>query len=432
MYASNLVSSVCKKIIKPYFPTPTSLRCHKLSYLDQMVGGIYEPFAFLYPKMSDTWSDKPSNVISEHLENSLSKVLSHYYPFAGKLNENISVDCNDRGVEFFTTKIDCPMAKILKDPYSDKEDLVYPKGIPCTYSYEGSLAVVQLSYFNCGGIAVSVCLTHKIGDGYTIANFIRDWATIARNPSSKIQSPQFNAASIYPPTKDMANLPEVVPKGEECSSKSFTFSSSKLAALRDMVISNSEVQNPTTTEIVSAFIYLRAMATKKKTSGSICPSALVHAVSLRPPLPKTLMGNIGSFFSILTTEEKEMDLPKVVGKLRAAKEELRQKYKNAKTDEFLPITIELYKEANNSFFNNSCYDIYRFSSISKFPIYDIDFGWGKPEKVSFVSNGPVKNMFLLIDNKSRDGMEVITYMKEQDMSAFERDEELLEFTSPSN
>ncbi|OIT04893.1 PREDICTED: acylsugar acyltransferase 3-like [Nicotiana attenuata] len=432
MSASNLVSSVCKKIIKPYFPTPTSLRCHKLSYLDQMLGGIYVPFAFFYPKLSNTWSDKPSNIISEHLENSLSKVLSHYYPFAGKLNENVSVDCNDGGVEFFTTKINCPMAKILNDPFVDKEDLVYPKGIPYAYSYEGSLAMIQLSHFNCGGIAISACLTHKVGDGYTMANFIHDWATIARNPSSKIQSPQFNAATIFPPTKDMINLPEVVPKGEECCFKSFAFSSSKLAALKARVINNSNIQNPTTSEIVSAFIYQRAMATKKKTSGSICPSVLVQAMNLRPPLPKNLMGNIFSFFSMLTTEEKEMDLPKVVGKLRAAKEELRQKYKNAKADEVLPITIELYEEAYDNFFNNSCYDIYRFSSINKFSFYNVDFGWGKPEKVSMSSNCPVKNMIVVMDNKSRDGVEVLSYMKEQDMSALEKDEELLEFASPSS
>nr|XP_009801959.1 PREDICTED: deacetylvindoline O-acetyltransferase-like [Nicotiana sylvestris] len=174
------------------------------------------------------------------------------------------------------------MSKILNNPYADKEDLVYPKGIPYTDSY-GSLAVVQLSHFNCGGIAVGACLTHKIGHGYTVANFIHDWATIARNPSLKIQSPQFNAATIFPPTKDMVNRHEVVPKREECSFKSFAFSSSKLVALKTRVINNSNIQNPTTTEIVSAFIYQRAMATKKKTSGSICPSVLVQAMNLRPP-----------------------------------------------------------------------------------------------------------------------------------------------------
>ncbi|KAK4373600.1 hypothetical protein RND71_008984 [Anisodus tanguticus] len=240
MSLSSIVSSACK-IIKPYSPTPTSLRCHKLSYLDQMLGGIYVPLALFYPNLSNTWSNKPSN-LSEHLEKSLSKVLTHYYPLAGKLNDNVSIDCNDYGVEFFTTKIDCPMSKVLNDPYADKEDLVYQKGVSNTYSYEGSLAVFQLSYFNCGGIAISACITDKVADGYTIGTFMKDWVTIARNPSSELPSPQFNGASLFPPTKDdLSNESNnIVPEREECSSKSFSFSSSKLAALKGMIINQSE------------------------------------------------------------------------------------------------------------------------------------------------------------------------------------------------
>ncbi|MCD7464165.1 hypothetical protein HAX54_052225, partial [Datura stramonium] len=77
---------------------------------------------------------------------------------------NVFVDCNDTGVEFFTAKIDCPISKILKDPYTDKEDLVYPKGVPNTYSYEGSLAVFQLSHFTVRN-SNKACFTHKIVDG---------------------------------------------------------------------------------------------------------------------------------------------------------------------------------------------------------------------------------------------------------------------------
>ncbi|KAM3280989.1 acylsugar acyltransferase 3 [Capsicum chacoense] len=430
----SLVTSVCKKIIKPYFSTPISLRCHKLSYIDQALDGIYNPCAFFYPKLSNTWSNKPSDVISEHLEKSLSKVLAHYYPLAGKLNDNVSVDCNDNGVEFYITKIDCPMSEILNDPYADKEDLVYPKGVPNTYSYDGSLAVFQVSYFNCGGIAVSSCMTHKVVDGYTICNFLYDWATIARNPNSKLPSRIFNGSSFYPPTKDdLSDITNhVMPEREECLSKSFCFSSSKLAALKAKVISQSEVQNPTDTEVVLAFIYQRAMATKKVISGSMRPSILKQAVSLRPPLPETTMGNAISLISIITSEENEMDLPRVVGKLRKAKEEFRQEYRHAQTNEFAATTIGQYREMADMIVNNPCHDLYRFSSLIKFPLYDVDFGLGKPEKVSAASNGSIKNNFWLIDSKSRDGVEVLSCMKEQDMLALESDEEFLQFASPSN
>ncbi|KAG5609086.1 hypothetical protein H5410_020367 [Solanum commersonii] len=346
-----------------------------------MIGGIYMPFAFFYPKLSNTWSNKPNNVVSQHLEKSLSKVLTNYYPLAGKLNDNISVDCNDNGVEFFTTKINCPMSQILNDPYFDKHNLVYPKGVPGAYSYEGSLAVFQLSHFNCGGIAISMCLSHKVGDGYTLGNFMNHWATITRNPmSSEIYpiSPKFDGSSYFPPTKD-----------EDSSN-----------VLNNNIVPERE-----------------------------------NAVSLRPPLPKNTMGNNFSLFSILTKEEKEMDLAQVVSKLRKEKEEVKQKYKHAKIEEFLPITLEQYRKANDLLVNNSCYDLYRFSSLIKFPLYDVDFGWGKPKEVispNSTSNAPIKNIFFLMDSKNRDGVDVICSMKEQDMLAFERDEELLQFASPSS
>ncbi|KAK4720940.1 hypothetical protein R3W88_011173 [Solanum pinnatisectum] len=421
---SKLVSSVSKKIIKPYSPTPISLRCHKLSFLDQLICCIHTPIVLFYPKLSNTWSNKPSNVVSQHLEKSLSKVLTNYYPLAGELNDNISVDCNDNGVEFFTTKIDCPMSEFLNDPYADKHNIVYPNGVPNAYSYKGSLAVFQLSHFNCGGIAISICFSHKIADGYTLCNFTNHWATIARNPmSSEIlpMAPQFNGASYFPPIKEDLSHKTFIPEleTEKYLIKSFYFSSSKLAALKARVINQSEVQNPTDTEVVSAFIYQRAMATKK-----VVTSTLYQALSLRPPLPKNTMGNNVSPYSIHTKDEKEMGLPQIVGKLRKAKEELRKKYKNAQPNEFLYIAQDA---VNEKIFNSSSSNFYMSSTI-KFPFYDADFGWGKPEKVCI----PLKNMFVLMDTKNRDGVEVISGMKEQDMLAFERDEELLQFASPSS
>ncbi|KAK6791054.1 hypothetical protein RDI58_010135 [Solanum bulbocastanum] len=87
--------------------------------------------------------------------------------------------------------------------------------------------------------------------------------------SSKIYpiSPKFDGSSYFPHTKDedSSNVSNnnIVPEREECVSKSFSISSSKLTALKARVINQSEVQNPTDTEVVSSFIYQRAIAKKK-------------------------------------------------------------------------------------------------------------------------------------------------------------------------
>ncbi|MCD7447993.1 hypothetical protein HAX54_036813 [Datura stramonium] len=58
---------------------------------------------------------------------------------------------------------------------------------------------------------------------------------------------------------------------------------------------------------------------------------------------------------------------------------------------------------------------------------NIDFGWGKPSWVSSVS----KNYegISLIDTKSGDGIEAWIGLKEKDMADFERDPDILSFTS---
>jgi hypothetical protein len=39
------------------------------------------------------------------LRKSLSQLLSKYYPFAGRLEDKITIECNDHGVSFLVTKI---------------------------------------------------------------------------------------------------------------------------------------------------------------------------------------------------------------------------------------------------------------------------------------------------------------------------------------
>lgn len=140
------------KTIKPSSPTPSSLRHHKFSVLDHFGTPAYAPIAAFYSKPTDH-----NHNISQILENSFSKVLASYYPFAGRLiDENSYVDCNDTGVEYLNVRINCPMNGVLNNPYNDTIDVVFPRNLPWNRSFKGNLLVAQLSHFDCGGLAVSV------------------------------------------------------------------------------------------------------------------------------------------------------------------------------------------------------------------------------------------------------------------------------------
>ncbi|KAK6790354.1 hypothetical protein RDI58_014154 [Solanum bulbocastanum] len=138
MATSSLVSLISKKIIKPSIQTPLPLRSHKLSFLNQ-VFDMSIPFAFFYPKTGgDKSSDEPSHV-SQLLENSLSKALSYYYPYVGKIKDDCIIDCNDVGVEVSNVRVHCPMFEIFKHPYTDAENVAFPQRLPWNHPNEGNL-----------------------------------------------------------------------------------------------------------------------------------------------------------------------------------------------------------------------------------------------------------------------------------------------------
>lgn len=96
------------------------------------------------------------------------------------------------------------------------------------------------------------------------------------------------------------------------------------------------------------------------------------------------------------------------------------------------LALEIYESTKKGEkpYNNHDFDKYFFSSLCNFPLYDVDFGWGRPIQVC-VPKGPFKNFILLMKNKSRDGVDAWVTMEEGDMRAFEQNEDLVrEFSSP--
>ncbi|KAG5608794.1 hypothetical protein H5410_020075 [Solanum commersonii] len=146
-----MLSIISKKIIK-------TQRWHNLSLIDQFFSNIYVPFVFFYPKHQV--ATIPKHQLSKILTNSLSKTLTSYYPQAGSLKNNATIECDDHGTEFFEVEINSSMDKVIHNP-----DLTFPQGLCWGYSSlstSGALTVAQLSHFECGGIALDLCLSHKV------------------------------------------------------------------------------------------------------------------------------------------------------------------------------------------------------------------------------------------------------------------------------
>ncbi|KAK4728134.1 hypothetical protein R3W88_021122 [Solanum pinnatisectum] len=429
MAASSCVS-LAEKIIKPDSPTPSSLRRYNLSLMDQIMVLVYMPIVAFYPFLTSKTPQQVSNI----LENSLSKVLSSYYPFAGTLRDNNTfVDCNDRGAKFMNVRYDCPMSEIVNLPDTGPEYLPFAKGMPWGSTPDDeSLLVVQLSHFNCGGLAISVRLSHKIADGCTLCNFISDWASIARDDeNANIPSPEMIGSSIFPPSTEMPptgfhmdtevdyefyNLP--------VSKKRYLFSSSKLEMLKSQVTSETGVQNPSRLEVLFALIYKCAA----RAARSFKRSSLSIPVNLRPildpPLATRTIGNILSFIKVETMSEDEMTIGRIVGEIRKAKDEVR-KEGHVKEEKLVSLWTEWIYSMGKEF------EFYRYSSVCNYPLNNLDFGWGKPSRVTIPVYGTA-NTCMFMDNLSGDGIEVIIVLPEKVVTQFENSKDLIHFASPVN
>ncbi|XP_031124196.1 acylsugar acyltransferase 3-like [Ipomoea triloba] len=161
------------------------------------------------------------------------------------------------------------------------------------------------------------------------------------------------------------------------------------------------IQNPTRTEVVSAFLYKCIVSAVKtrEVSHPLRPSQLFHYANIRPlALPQSLAatsaGNLLSTFCISTTHDDEMDVAKLVAELRKGKQGLYAKDMTRENE----LALEIYESTKKGDkpYEEDGFDKYFFSSVCNFPLYDVDFGWGRPKHVS-VPMGPFKN-FILLDH----------------------------------
>jgi shikimate O-hydroxycinnamoyltransferase len=73
--------------------------------------------------------------------------------------------------------------------------------------------------------------------------------------------------------------------------------------------------------------------------------------------------------------------------------------------------------------------LFTFSSWCRFPIYETDFGWGKPTWVTSTSSCSSTKLIVLMDTRDGDGFEAIVIMEENYIAKFEHDFELLQYAS---
>lgn len=418
------VEVLSRETIKPSSPTPHQLKNFQLSILDQIALPVYISNIFLY-KATDE-NDGDLDVKSERIKSSLSEALVQFYPFAGKIKDEVSIECNDDGVEYIVARASGLLSEYLQKPDQNLLKEFHPFDTENPIGSAGPILIVQVTFFKCGGVALEISSSHKLIDGMSLATFINSWAATARAQSSKaIMLPEYVTASIFPPSESFVPFPVHLSR---CEQNRFVFDASKIDELKAKVASRS-VLKPSRVEALTALIWKCARDVSRSTRGSTRPSLLVHAMNLRtmlvPPLPNKSVGNSVGYLSAQTSD-KEIQLQELVCILRKAKEEFS---KNGLQNLLEIKSIFNIPESIRDKLERDEIDFFTFSSVLRFPFYEAaDFGWGKPIHVTF-PNYVFPNLFLLIDTKDGEGIEALVTLSTKDMALFECNQELLEFAT---
>ncbi|KAK7389916.1 hypothetical protein VNO78_25213 [Psophocarpus tetragonolobus] len=431
------VEIISREDVRPSSPTPTHLRVFKLSLLDHLIPSPYAPIILYYnsPKDDTTYLSEVPNRL-ELLKKSLSKTLTQFYPLGGKIKEDLSIECNDEGANFVQAKVKCPLGEFLVQPQLTLLHKFLPSDLVSAGSNSGTYVTnIQVNIFECGGIVIGVCISHRIVDGAALSTFIKGWTERAKG-CNQLTQPNFIASSLFPTNSpwlrglSMWMWGSLFKQGNWVTRR-FLFRNSDIASLKAQTLGTA---NSTRLEIVSSMLWKSLMGVSKARFGTQRPSLVTHLMNLRRRMDETLcpqhaMGNLLWLVAAENMSDHEMELEELVGKLRSAISKVDDKFvEELRGDKGRSIMQESLR-AIGEMGSKSEVDYCGFSSWCNFGFYEADFGWGKPTWVSGVGSidsvSVFMNLIILVDTRLGDGIEAWVTLDVKDMNHLEANPELL-------
>ncbi|KAJ9704319.1 hypothetical protein PVL29_002740 [Vitis rotundifolia] len=426
------VQMLSTKLIKPSSPTPSHLRTLKLSPIDQPFTYTVKPSAILYYCAESSSSSSRSEDVERRnrLETSLSETLTRFYPLAGRyIKDRHSIDCNDEGVEYLEAKVEGQLSQLL----SRRDEMIYQLVRLSGGASTSPVASIQITRFDCGGLVIGVRIHHIVVDGFTAASFVSSWATASREGVGKLIFPTFGLTSFFPENDLPMVKPMPPPKisgTNKVVTRRFVFDGAKISSLKARAHDPSFQREPSRVEVVIALIWRALMGVSKAKHGRLRTSLASLSMNLRPkivpPLPPLCCGNLivrmKARFMADDSNGELPDLKDLVGLLR----DLTKSNASVPREHMYSTAIKSRNEVHEAMEDEEV-DVFLFTSWSRLPFYEADFGWGKPVWVSKV-HFPAEQIFLL-DGEGGDGIDAWVTLNEQDMLQLQQDGDILAFTS---
>ncbi|ONK72986.1 uncharacterized protein A4U43_C04F25740 [Asparagus officinalis] len=366
--------------------TGTSLQEHRmpLSNLDFLLPPVDVGVFFVYRNREHQLR---SSSKFDTLKTSLSEALATYYPLAGVITENLRGEpellCNNSGVDFLEAYFERGIAELdLYNPEECLEGKLVPRkdeGVFC----------IQATELKCGGLVIACVFDHRIADAYSINMFLLGWSQLAcSKPISIIPCfycfpHQLHYASLC--NSSITNL--YVPASSLSLSNNCSLTS-RIYHVSLEHINRLQILSKATTKLqaFSAFLWQTIAKGMKCNPENFCKMAIV--VDGRSRLNhdmSTYFGNLlGVVFRKHTAKDlSSMKLSEVVG---IVEEMIKE---GTKEEHFLELDNMIGKQSikgvRSRIYSEEESDGAAFivSSGRKFPMSEVDFGWGQPNFGSY-------------------------------------------------
>uniref|UniRef100_A0A1J3HHF0 BAHD acyltransferase DCR n=1 Tax=Noccaea caerulescens TaxID=107243 RepID=A0A1J3HHF0_NOCCA len=187
----------------------------------------------------------PPHALLSHLKHSLSATLSHFPPLAGRLftsdDGHVFLSCNDAGADFvFASAKSVRVSDVVGGidvPHVVKEFFSYDRAV----SYEGHnrpILAVQVTEL-IDGVFIGCSVNHAVTDGTSLWNFINTFAEVSRGVENVTRHPDFTRESVLI-SPAVLKVPKGGPKvtfdeNAPLRERIFSFSREQIQELKAMV-----------------------------------------------------------------------------------------------------------------------------------------------------------------------------------------------------
>ncbi|XP_066387685.1 hydroxycinnamoyltransferase 4-like [Miscanthus floridulus] len=418
------IQVVEQSFVAPSTPTPRNGLWVSSLDLAKARGG-HTPLVYFFRRSND---DDDFLDLSR-LKESMAKALVAFYPLAGRAGVDgdgrIQIDCNSEGALFVVARSKLSIDDLMPFPELRGSMMFVPRVEPSSV-----LLAVQVTFMKCGGVALGTAFHHLAVDASGDFHFMQTWSAFSRDgDGAAVELPchdrtLLRARSppiVHPDALSVLYSPEMIKNTSEPSGGAAAIAASIFVISNDQLASLKRVCGGASTfRALSALVWQCACAAwRLPPDAEARISFSVNARRRGSMIPVRYMGN-GALMVYATGVARDI----ASGALEHVASRIRTTI-NRVDDELVRSAIDYHHELLESGFQPKRAFMgdaeMRVVSWLGMPMYDADFGWGKPMRVSRAGSVHRGYMHLVRDGPDADSaIRVMACLEAAHMKEFER------------